>query len=216
MACGASNAARSLPFIAPQESPGRRHSLQIPSVSTSFDVEKGWDLMTLDTLRNHNVSVQSLDIRAVLAASETLSSEIVREALLEKLLHIVMEVAGARYVVLVLRHPGEGEGGWYVEGSSSVKARDPRDPSDSSNPKNEVLTHVAPVPLSEAGAVVPQALVLYVTRTQEVVMLREVEQSTQFKDAYLETRRPQSILCMPIVRHGGEKLVMSCIPIVAC
>lgn len=60
-------------------------------------------------------------MRAVLAASQTLSSEVVREALLEKLLNIVMEVAGARYVCLVLQRSGEA--GWFLEGSASVASR---------------------------------------------------------------------------------------------
>lgn len=44
----------------------------------------------------------------------------------------------------------------------------------------------------------------YVTRTQEVV-LGGVELGGAYKDAYLEAKRPRSVLCMPIVRHGGER-----------
>lgn len=68
-----------------------------------------------------------------------------------------------------------------------------------------VLTKIAPMPLSAAGALVPQALVLYVSRTQEVVMLKGGGQAAAVKDPYLDRHQPQSVLCMPIVRHGGEE-----------
>jgi hypothetical protein len=202
-AWGASAVVQRLPAVPWHQQPGRRRLPSGPSsaYSSSSSTEADqWAATTLDTLKQSSYLEHSLDVRAVLAASQTLSSEIVRESLMEKLLNIVLEVAGARYVVLVLQRPGEGD--WYVEGSASVAGRVPGPQGGPGG--GEILTQVAPVPLGEAGGLVPQALVLYVSRTQEVVMLKEVEQASAFKDAYLERRKPQSVLCMPIVRHGGE------------
>jgi hypothetical protein len=80
-----------------------------------------------------------------------------------------------RYVVLVLRRPGD-EGGWYVEGSANVQVRAPLPDMGPPSPRLDELslededtspvdtvTRVAPagqvLPLGEARAVVPQALV---------------------------------------------------------
>jgi hypothetical protein len=84
-------------------------------------------------------------------------------------------LCSSRYVVLVLRRPGD-EGGWYVEGSANVQVRVPLPDMGPPSPRLDELslededtspvdtvTRVAPagqvLPLGEAGAVVPQALV---------------------------------------------------------
>ncbi|GAQ90902.1 hypothetical protein KFL_007000010 [Klebsormidium nitens] len=207
-AWGAPAAVQRLPAVASNQKPGRRQRSESPDQSTSQTTDATDTVTTNELVKASSLSRDSADMRAVLAASQTLSSEIVRGALVEKLLDIVMEVAGARYVVLVLQRPSGG--GWFLEGSASVVGRY-EEPSDdkraatglySRSGAPEVLTKLAPVPLSAADALVPRALVLYVSRTQEVVMLNGASKSVTVKDSYLERRKPQSVLCMPIVRHG--------------
>ncbi|GAQ81700.1 Sensory transduction histidine kinase [Klebsormidium nitens] len=217
-AWGGAAVVQRLPIIPPHQRPGRHKPAAPPRRSASPSTDSALNTTTIDSLQPVGQltedSLQSLDVRAVLAASQTLSSEIVREALLEKLLNIVMEVAGARYVVLVLQRSGES--GWFLEGSASVAGRAagkrPEDPTETkrfrfaddtaAQMSEGVLTKLAPMPLSAAGALVPQALVLYVSRTQEVVMLKGGGQAAAVKDPYLDRHQPQSVLCMPIVRHG--------------
>lgn len=200
---GAAAVVQRLPVASLHHRPGRHRARasRSPGRSASPSTDSALRTTTIDSAKPPGtLSEDSLDVRAVLAASQTLSSEIVREALLEKLLNIVIEVAGARYVVLVLQRPGEG--GWYLEGSASAAGRAAEaSPAESAD---AVLTKLAPMPLSAAGALVPQALVLYVSRTQEVVMVRGGAQAAAVKDSYLDRHQPQSVLCMPIVRHGGE------------
>lgn len=209
-AWGASAAVQRLPEVDPNQKPGRRRRSESPRQSTSRRTKAFENVSADEPAKASSHSQSSADMRAVLAASQTLSSEIVRGALVEKLLDIVMEVAGARYVVLVLQRPRGG--GWFLEGSASVAGRY-EEPEDKKRTVTEmhsrpgtpkVFTKLAPVPLSAADGLVPQALVLYVSRTQEVVMLNGAAKDVAVHDSYLEKRKPQSVLCMPIVRHGGE------------
>lgn len=95
-AWGATAVLHRLALAPSQLRPGRRRISDGSALTSSHSAEAAVAGTTLDTLRLSSFSEQSLDIRAVLAASQTLSSAIVREALLEKLLGIVLETAGAR------------------------------------------------------------------------------------------------------------------------
>lgn len=93
---GATLVLHRLPTPQPFLRPGRRRIIDESAMNSSHSLDQHLDGTTLDTLKLDSFSEQSMDIRAVLAASQTLSSAIVREALLEKLLGIVLETAGAR------------------------------------------------------------------------------------------------------------------------
>ncbi|CAN5469281.1 AAA family ATPase [soil metagenome] len=123
----------------------------------------------------------SLDLASVVKASHALAGEIDINALLPKLMTIVMENAGAERGTLLL----EREGQWLIEAES-----------DLNNGSTRRMHSVQP------DGLVPMSVVSYVVRTLEAVVLADAASSRQFMtDAYIHERQTKSLLCIPIKRQ---------------
>lgn len=134
-------------------------------------------------------STSSLDLESVLKASQTLSSEIVLEKLLDKMMHIVMENAGAERGFLLT----ERKGNWYIlaEGESDGEV--------------VVLENVS---LKESQRV-PDSIVKYVARTKENVVLQNaIEDKRFFSDDYIVRNQPKSILCTAVSISGKQSALL--------
>ncbi len=117
-------------------------------------------------------------------ASQAVSSEIVLGELIETLMAIAVEHAGAERGLLILPH---GEDHRIV-----AEARTGRD-------RVEVELRQALVTPSD----LPDSLLRYVIRTQESVILDDASVQTLFsEDEYVRQRRPRSILCLPLVKQA--------------
>jgi PAS domain S-box-containing protein len=128
--------------------------------------------------------VERLDLETVIKASQAVSGEIVLEKLIETLLEIAVEHAGAERGLLILPH---GE-----EQRIEAEARTGRD-------KAEVHLGQKLVGPTE----VPESLLRYVVRTGESVILDDASVQNQFsEDEYLRQRRSRSILCLPLVKQA--------------
>ncbi|EPX64688.1 Serine/threonine protein kinase PrkC, regulator of stationary phase [Cystobacter fuscus DSM 2262] len=126
----------------------------------------------------------ALDLVSVLKASQAISGERVLTHLLEKLMQIVIENAGARWGVLILED----------ERPLVAVAKQPSKDGPGGVTLHESLEQT-PVAFSEA-------IVRYVQRTQEVVVLDDASTATSFdSDPYIAANRPKSVLCMPIIHH---------------
>ncbi len=128
--------------------------------------------------------IDSFDINSVIKASQAISGEIVLGRLLEKLMNILIENAGARKGLLVLE---ESE-----TGALMVEARgeDGLVQSDCSQPLNQCRD-------------LSISIVNYVARTQENVVLKDALGEGLFvSDPYVMAHRPKSVLCMPILFQG--------------
>jgi PAS domain S-box-containing protein len=127
--------------------------------------------------------VGQLDVATVVKASQALSSEILLPKLIERLMRIVVEHAGAERGLLILLREDElrieaeattGQGGARVQ----VRQKDIT-PSD-----------------------LPQSALQYVIRTRERVLLDDASAGNLYsEDEYVRQRRPRSILCLPIVKQ---------------
>ncbi len=125
-----------------------------------------------------------LDLESVMKAAQTLSGEIVLSRLLEKMMQIVIENAGADRGCLLL--PQEDE--WFIEAEGSIN-----------KPDITVLQSLAP----SESALVSENIIHYVVRTQEEVVLADATQDGRFtQDTYIVKQRPKSVLCMPLVNQG--------------
>ncbi len=125
-----------------------------------------------------------LDLIAVLKASQVISGEIRLAALLERMMAIVVENAGAQRGLLVL----ETDGKLYVEAESAPDA-----------PAVDVLRHLPMRELDNAA----QSVLNYVMRLQEPVVLADAAAEGSFsKDSYISTNKPRSILCLPLMHQG--------------
>ncbi|MCA9620102.1 MAG: AAA family ATPase [Myxococcales bacterium] len=126
----------------------------------------------------------SLDLLAAVKASHALSEEIVLGALIERLMTVVLEVAGAQRAALLEPLGGTNlaltavaevdEGGVRVEERSG--------PPSSSD--------------------LPLSLVNLARRSREPVLLPEPTAWVSVTDPYLQRVSPRSVLCLPILRHA--------------
>lgn len=125
-----------------------------------------------------------LDLSTVNKASLVLVEEIVLDKLLDKLLKIVMENAGATNSSLIL----EKDGKLLIEATGIVD-------------KNTViLCSDSPVENSEN---IPISIINYVGIAKENVVLNDATVSGRFiNDPYIIKTQPKSILSMPIINQG--------------
>jgi PAS domain S-box-containing protein len=129
-------------------------------------------------------SVEQLDFGTVMKASHAVAGEIVLEKLIETLMVIALEHAGAERGLLILPH---GE-----ELRIAAEARTGRDGV-------EVQLQDALVTPSD----LPDSLLRYVIRTQESVILDDASVQNLFlQDEYVRRQLPRSILCLPLVKQA--------------
>jgi predicted ATPase/class 3 adenylate cyclase len=134
------------------------------------------------SLSTHTTSIHgshdALELSTVMKATQAISSEIILPRLLQRLLDIVMENAGAERGLLLLSHSEE----LRVEAGEQV---------------GQTLEQVG-----KAGQL-PVSLVKFVARTREPVVLEEATSEGLFvRDAYVLERRPRSVLCAPLLAQG--------------
>jgi len=150
-------------------------------------LDRQWpDIAPRETLASLAPDLSGLDALGVVKASQAISSEIILERLLEKLLRVAIEEVGAEHSVLLLLRQGDFAiaATAAVEGESvNVSVCDPF------------------VPLS--GDVVPMSVISYVRRTAEPLILADASRHDAFSaDPYIVRRKAKSILAVPIVRQG--------------
>src|SRR6476469_9435987 len=133
---------------------------------------------------------ETLDLATVMKASFAISGEIVLSRLLERLMKIAIENAGAQKGFLIL----EKAGNWAIEAEGSVK--------------NDEVSVLRSLPLNAEAASgetpkLASAIAHYVIRTQENVVLNNATQEGQFtRDPYIAATQPKSILCTPLLQQG--------------
>jgi predicted ATPase/signal transduction histidine kinase/GAF domain-containing protein len=129
-------------------------------------------------------SLAQLDVETVVKASQALSGEIVPAKLIEKLVRIAVENAGAERGLLILIRRGEPR----IEAEATT-----------SQGRIEVVfpqTAVGPSELS-------QFVLHYTIRTQERVLLDNASADNFYSnDEYVRRKRAKSVLCLPIVKQA--------------
>ena len=127
--------------------------------------------------------IDQLDLASVVKVSQAISSEIVSEKLIETLLKVALEHAGAERGLLILP---QGE-------LHRIEAEIKTDLD-----QVQVRLRHAPITSSE----LPESLFRYVIRTQQKIILDDASAHNMFsEDDYLRQRRPRSILCLPLVKQ---------------
>lgn len=127
-------------------------------------------------------SAQHFDVAAVLEASQALSSEILLPRLVERLMTVAMQNAGADRGLLILPYQND-----YNIEAEALTDRD------------GIVLHHDRIPEPSA----PETIIRYAMRTQETVILDDAAKHNLFSDdPYLSRHRPRSVLCLPLVRQG--------------
>jgi predicted ATPase/signal transduction histidine kinase/tRNA A-37 threonylcarbamoyl transferase component Bud32 len=139
---------------------------------------------THTTTSTTNLTTGALDLATVMKASQALADEIRFDNLLEKLLKIVMESAGAQMSCFIL----DKDRKFYIEAQGTV------------NPMEVRVGLEMPL---QSSQVVPVSLVNYTVRTRETIVLNNAAKNGHFMaDPYIQARQPKSLLCTPILNQG--------------
>jgi PAS domain S-box-containing protein len=168
---GALSKVRSLEAAYPQFFPGRT----VPGESAEPTT------LTESTTKEDS---DTLDLTTVVKASQALASEIVLEKLLETLMKIAIESAGAQRGILILE---ESENLAIAAIGLVEQAEIKIQPSLPQNFSQEVSP----------------AIINYVRRTRTSLVVADAVNDSLFKsDSYIHQRQPKSILCVPIIKQA--------------
>ena len=156
---------------------------EFPELLASRDIVGAQTDSLLNTVTGSS-SGSSLDLQSILKAGIAISSEVVLENLLKKLLQIILENAGAEHCYLT-RPSGKGD--WLIQGAGSI---------------NQPLQVLQREPVKGSGKI-SEAVLQYVARTKDSVVLNDAVNNHRFGNTeYIQQYRPKSILCTPIINQG--------------
>jgi len=128
-----------------------------------------------------DTSNRQLDIATVVKASQAVSREIVLPALIETLMRMTVEHAGADRGLLILPAPD----GFRVEAEA-------------------VSTHDGIAVTMRPAAALPESLLRYVARVRESQLLDDVAAPHLFADdPYFQAQPPRSVLCIPLTKQAN-------------
>jgi predicted ATPase/signal transduction histidine kinase/CheY-like chemotaxis protein len=132
----------------------------------------------------HIANSSALDLESLMKAAQTLSGEMVLGQLLEKMMIIVIENAGAERGCLLLPQ----QENWFIEAEGHI------------NSKNVLTLQSIAIENSEQ---LSTNIIHYIARTQEHVVLSDATQETRFnQEPYIIKYLPKSILGMPLLNQG--------------
>jgi PAS domain S-box-containing protein len=128
-----------------------------------------------------------LDLATVIKVSQAVSGEMVLEKLIEKVMCLAIEHAGAERGLLILA------------GSDELQIE-----AEATTTGNEVTVHLRDA--SVIAALLPESVVRYVLRTREDVILQDATAGNAFSaDPYIVQHRARSIVCLPLINRGRLK-----------
>jgi PAS domain S-box-containing protein len=128
--------------------------------------------------------VEQLDLATVTKVSQAISGEMVLEKLIDTLMRIAIEQAGAQRGVLVLSRGSE-----------------PRIVAEAATSGDTVTVHLRDEPV--AAVMLPESVLHYAMRTNETVILNDAAAHSAFAgDSYVRERQALSILCLPLINQG--------------
>ncbi len=123
----------------------------------------------------------ALDLASAIKASQALSEEIKLDALLSKLMHIVLENAGADQGALIL----DNSETWEIV-AECVNGN----------------CYLSTIALKQTDNL-PSSIINTVKRTQQTLLINNIEQDKTFvRDPYLRQKPPKSLCCIPILNQG--------------
>ncbi len=130
-----------------------------------------------------------LDIDSIIKASQAISTEIEFDKLLENLMKIMIENAGAQKGFLILN---ESDGLMVEMGMKE---------------NHEENSH-QPVPLTECRDL-PISVVQYVVRTNKHIILDDAANEGLYThDKYIKQNGTKSVICIPFIQHGKQSAIL--------
>ncbi|HYS10589.1 MAG TPA: PAS domain S-box protein, partial [Myxococcales bacterium] len=128
--------------------------------------------------------VEQLDLAAVVETSQAVSSEIVLDRLIHRLLTVAVEHAGAARGLLILPSGGQQ-----------------RIEAEATTDRDSVAVQLRQA--APTSADLPESVLRYVLRTQHSVILDDASADDLFSgDEYVRRNGSRSILCLPLLKQG--------------
>jgi PAS domain S-box-containing protein len=128
--------------------------------------------------------VEHLDLATVIKVSQAVSSEVILERLIDKLMRVAMEHAGAERGLLILS-----------------RGTEPRIVAKATIDGDKVVVDLCDHPAT--AAVLPEAILHHVLRARESIILDDAAAQNPFSaDSYIHQREARSILCLPLIAQA--------------
>jgi predicted ATPase/signal transduction histidine kinase len=141
------------------------------------------DTITQPATATMGAAMTQLDVETVVKASQALSSEMVLSNLIEKLMRIAVEHAGAERGLLILLRGDKPQ----IE-AEAITGRDGID--------------VKVLQADVTSFALPQSALHYVMRTRDRVVLNDASNnSSDSEDVYVRQHHCRSVLCLPIIQQ---------------
>jgi PAS domain S-box-containing protein len=138
----------------------------------------------LTSTTTFDAPVEQLDISTMFKASQALSGEIVLSTLIETLMRIAIEHAGAERGILILFRNSEPQ----IAAEAAI-----------CHGKVEVTLQEKVVSHHD----LPESALNYVVRTRASLIMDDATASNLFPDDdYVRIRRPKSVLCLPVIKQA--------------
>jgi predicted ATPase/two-component sensor histidine kinase len=168
--------------------------------------------MSISNTGQDPLSLPMLDFATVLKATHAISGEIALGNLLKKLIHLLMENAGAQYGVLLLETNGE----WRIEAEGKVHQNGisvdvlqsqalvpPLWINSTDKEPNQDEATAATAVSDDSRATLPNSLIQYVIDSKEPFSLDHACVRGRFKqNPYIRQNQTKSVLCAPILHQG--------------
>jgi len=133
----------------------------------------------LNIKRESQFALERIDYLTVAKSVQVLSSEMEMDKLLQVLMHIMLQNAGAEYGALIVYNETQ----WMIEAYGTM----------------EELC-LDPVKLEDGDELLPTAVISYAVRTREAVVLHDAASSVVFeRNQYIKDNNVKSVLCLPIL-----------------
>ncbi|MEH1960008.1 MAG: AAA family ATPase [Nostoc sp.] len=162
-----------------------------------------------------NTSDVAFDLATAIRASQAISREIELDRLLNSLMQILIENAGAQTGCLILENAGE----WAIEAAcelndgepvrvdglpgisklllASAVARNERHPEGANLCTTQILQSIS------IGNRLPESIIHYVIRTHESVILNDATREGNFiNEPYIQQNQTKSLLCLPLLNQN--------------
>ena len=141
------------------------------------------------SLNSASSSNLSLDFMSILKLTQTVASEIRLDKLLQNLVQIVLENAGAQRCLLLVRKDTT----WFIEAEGTLEQQ---------------YIWLVDAQSAEERADLPLTVINYVQRTEEAVLIQDVASDILFADPYLQQAKPKSVLIVPLLYQGQLRRIL--------
>lgn len=157
---------------------------QYPSFANLYGLESR-RISSVSTEHNTEIkAAQWLDLESIIKSNLALSSELKLNRLLSKMLHIMLENAGAQSAALVMQYDGQ------LSLLAKVRA------ATGNQPAEEWVEQA--IPLTDAS-LLPDDMVRFALLTGKPLNVQDTVQSEAWRhNTYVERNKPLSVLCLPV------------------